>query len=57
MNSNGPRDISIVKEIVNPMLNEFDNEKLISIHCSDEIKETTFQIGSLKSLGPNGYPS
>ena len=57
MNSNGPRDLTIIKGVINPCLNDSDNEYLISIPSFMEVKEATFQIGSLKACGPDGYPA
>ena len=57
LSSKGPRSLHSVREVIKPILTQEDDNTLISIPTIEEIKSAHFQIGDLKALGPDGYPT
>ena len=56
MSSRGWRDLHVVKEVIKPSISMEENEGLIGIPSESEIKDV-FQLGPLKSPGPDGQPA
>lgn len=52
----GPRDFSNILSVVDNVISEGMNLSLIRDVSKDEIKRAAFELGSLKSPGPDGYP-
>ena len=46
-----------LKHPVLPCITKEENESLLSIPSSEEIKATLFQMQDLKAPGPDGYPA
>lgn len=53
----GPIDLSEIKDLINLNVTREDNRNQISIPSETGIRKAVFQIGALKSLGPDGYPA
>ena len=53
----GPRDLDLVKELISPIISHDENTKLVEIPYEKEVKDVVFNLGSLKSTGPDGYPA
>lgn len=48
-------NLNSIKELIKPSISPEDNSKLIDISSSEAIKSAIFQVGTLKSPGPDGY--
>lgn len=48
-------NLNCIKELIKPSISPEDNSKLIDISSSEAIKNAIFQVGTLKSPGPDGY--
>lgn len=57
MTSVGPRDLALVKNLICPVISLDENIKLVAIPSDKEIKDAFFNLGSLKSPGPDGDPA
>lgn len=57
MRSKGPRNLSLIKELIKPVLTTEENNQFNLVPSEMEIKEIVFQLGPLKALGPDAYPA
>lgn len=56
MTSVGPKDLGLVKNLICPTISLDENIKLVAIPSDKEIKDAVFNLVSLRSPGPDGYP-
>lgn len=54
LSTKGPRELSLLKEVINPIVSGEYNQVLLVTTSESEIKEVVFQLGTLKSPGPEG---
>ncbi|CAL5339198.1 unnamed protein product [Camellia sinensis] len=53
----GPRgDMEAALQVLDPVISPEANEALTRVVSDSEIKAAAFQLGSLKALGPDGFP-
>ncbi|KAL7259513.1 hypothetical protein ACSBR1_005410 [Camellia fascicularis] len=52
----GHRDMTEALSVVNQVITNEMNLQLIREVSNEEIRVAVFQLGSVKALGPNGYP-
>ena len=57
LTSSGPREMSKIREVISPIISREENLSLINPPSENKIKKATFQLGFLKSLGPDGLPA
>lgn len=53
--TSGPRNLNDIQNLIRPTITSEENKELIAILDSTEIKEAAFQLGSLRSPGPDGF--
>lgn len=57
MTSVGRKGQGLVNNPICPVISLDQNIKLVAIPLDKEIKDVVFNLGSLKSPSPNGYPA
>ncbi|XP_028084227.1 uncharacterized protein LOC114285386 [Camellia sinensis] len=52
----GQRDFGEALSVIEPVISDVMNCQLTALICDEEIKGAVFQLGALKSPGPDGFP-
>lgn len=47
----------MLKDLIQPVISQEDNDALCAIPDKEEIKGAVFQLGALKEPGPDGFPA
>lgn len=54
LSTKGRRELSLLKEVISPIVLGEENQVILVTTSESEIKDVVLQLGSLKSLGPDG---